>query len=312
MHADEQVLDSAFFTNVAIESYTPELIAREFADTRPHGTISFKKAKTGGTSEGFWGKDERGIEYIFVLDPPFNPEMNTSAEYIGSTLARMMGYRVPQVAICMIEGTGNPQFDGRRAAATRAVKGFRGGWKYRTFRDRREVRGVRFLAAWLDNVDQTDQNTGLSEMKEGVYGYYIWDFGASLGSFTFRPKLARLGWTYLWKPSETFCKPLRRMGLCDAPWAGHESQFSPAVGVFSDNFDPATWRTFYPNFAFDDATTADLRWAAERIVRFNDDQIRAVVALAKFSHERDADYVAQTLMARRERIRQWLLAHPAP
>lgn len=296
------VPNSTFFTNTDITSYTPDYLASEVEYIRPRGKITKTRPKKGGTAEGFFGCDERGIEYIFVFDPPFNPEMNTSAEFIGSTLFRILGYRVPKTAICTIHGTGDPRLDGRRAVATIAVQNVRGGWKYRTFKHRREIRAVRLFAAWIHNVDQTDQNTGLSETMPGVYAYYIWDFGASLGSFTFRPKMARLGWTYLWKPEEALLSPLRRAALLPRPWACDEMQYSPAVGCFSDNFDPDRWVPFYPNFAFNEATEADLRWAAARLAQLSEEQVRTVVRLAQFSYPQDADYVLQVLLARRAKL----------
>jgi hypothetical protein len=303
IHVDEvQVPDSAFFTNVRIESYTPEYLAREMEEIRPAGKVTITKPKRAGSSEGFFGKDERGIEYIFVFDPPFNPEMNTSAEFIGSTLCRMAGYRVPRTVIHTMQGTGDPQYDGRRCVATQAVKGYSGGWKYMTYKHRREIRGLVVFAAWLHNVDQTDHNTGISEIQEGVYLYYNWDYGASLGAFTYRPKIARLGWTYLWKPEEGLLGPWRRLGLCPSSWDPCFRQQSAAIGYFSDQFDPDQWKPFYPNYAFEEATEADRRWAAAKLASFGDEQIQAVVALAQFTHASDADYIAAVLRSRRDRI----------
>ncbi len=294
---DGRVPNSAFFTRTVVASYTPERIRADVADAAPVGKITITKEKKDGTSEGFFGKDERGVTYIFIFDPPFDPEMQTSAEQIGSTLVRMLGWRVPKTSVCTVNGTGNLQYDGRRATATVAVKGFQGGWSYRSYRDRRDVRALQLVGAWLNNADQTEHNTGVSEAADGVYVYYAWDYGCSLGSFTFRPKWPRLGWQYLWSPIR---KPVAE--LFGPPWQSDYEVTSAAVGYFNDNFDPDRWVPFYPNLAFDDTTQADRCWAAERIAQISDEQIRTVVETAKYTHASDAEHVAATLIARRDRI----------
>jgi hypothetical protein len=294
---DGRAPNSAFFTRTEISSYTPDRLNQEFAEFAPVGKITITKEKKDGTSEGFFGKDERGLEYIFIFDAPFNPEMQTAAEQIGSTLVRIMGWRVPKTVICEVQGTGNPQYDGRRAAATLAVRKFSGGWTYRSYRNRREIRGLATVAAWLNNVDQSEHNTGISQPHEGVYVYYIWDYGASLGSFTFRPKWPRLGWEYLFDPVRQ-----SHASLTGAPWQREWKQYSAAVGYFDDNFDPDRWVPFYPNLAFDDATLSDRCWAASRMAQITDDQIRCVVRSARYTHETDMEYVIATLIARRDRV----------
>jgi hypothetical protein len=294
---DGTVPNSAFFTQTAIRSYTTERLCEEFSEIAPVGAIKITKEKQDGTSEGFFGEDERGKSYIFIFDPPFNPEMQTSAEHIGSTLVRMLGWRVPKTVICTVNGTGNPQYDGRRACATLAVKKYSGGWTYRDYRDRREVRALTTVAAWLNNVDQSEHNTGISQPAEGVYAYYIWDYGCSMGSFTFRPKWPRLGWQYLFDPIHRHTAQ-----LCGPPWETDYQVHSPAVGYFTDNFDPERWVPFYPNLGLEDATPADKRWAAERIAQITDEQIRAIVESATYTYPSDTEYVIATLIARRDRM----------
>ncbi len=303
---DGSVPNSAFFTRTDIASYTPERLREEFAEIAPVGNITITKEKKDGTSEGFFGKDERGIEYIFIFDPPFNPEMQTSAEHIGSTLVRILGWRTPKTMVCTIHGTGNPWYDGRRAAATVAVKGYKGGWAYRTYRDRREVRALCVIGAWLNNVDQSEHNTGTSQQSDGVYTYYVWDYGAGLGSFTFRPKWPRLGWQYLWDPVH---KPLAE--ACGPPWETDWRVTSAAVGYFSPEVDPERWMPFYPNLAFEDTTQADKRWAAERIAQISDAQIRTIVESVRYTYPSDAEYVIATLIARRDQVVAHYLAPDA-
>lgn len=291
------VLNSAFFVNVDVASYTPARLRADDEQIRPHGDITVTRVKTSGTAEGFFGTDQRGVEYIFVFDPPFNPEMVTAAEHIGSTLLRIAGYNVPKTSVCRVRGTGKPEYDGRRAVATVALEGFQDGWTYRANRNRRVLRGLRVLAAWLHNVDQTSHNTAHSKQPSGIAVPYIFDFGASLGSFTYRPKWPRLGDHYLFAPSDSLLRVLTRR-----EWSDDFAVYSPAVGHFPQQVAPDRWRPFYRNFAFESASWEDNVWGALLLGQFSDEQIRTVVDLARYSRPDDADYVTQTLIQRRDRL----------
>ena len=306
---DGSIPHSSFFTNTLIESYTPDRLVSEFESFQPTGKLEITKVKSGGTSEGIWVKDEAGRSYILIFDPPFAPEMTTSAEYIGSTLLRMAGYHVPKICITRVDGTGDPMYDGRRAVATIALDDFKGGWRCEPFRDRREIRALQVFAGWINNVDQTEQNTGVTVNDQGVCRHYFIDFGASLGSFTFRPQMARLGWTRLFDPYQQFTQPLYDHGIRKVAWEAPYSVQSASVGYFTENYDPDRWQPFYRNLGFLDVTEADRTWAAQRIARFSDDQIATVVALAGFTHQSDTDHVVRTLKARRDIIVRRYLEH---
>ena len=294
---NEQPANSAFFLHTDIATYSPSWIREENDYIVPQGKITFLREKTKGTSEGFFGKDVRGIEYVFIFDPPFNPEMVTSAEYISSTLTRMAGYPVPQTAVTRVQGTGVAHYDGRRAVATIALKGFQKGWTYRKKRNRREIRGLRVFAAWLHNVDQSSHNTAHSLSNTGLPVPYLLDFGASLGSFTFRSKWPKLGEHYLFAPTDSLL-PV----LTDLEWSDPFRIESPAVGYFPGVFEPQRWKTFFRNFAFESATRKDNAWGAGLLVQFKKEQLRTIIDLAQFSNSKDAEYVLETLIQRRNQL----------
>ena len=81
-----------------------------------------------------------------------------------------------------------------------------------------------------------------------------------------------------------------------------------AVGRFeADFFDPLRWRPEYPNPAFDLMRPDDAFWAARLVARFSDAAIRAVVAKAGYSEPGAAEYIASTLIKRRDKVlRAWL------
>jgi hypothetical protein len=237
-----------------------------------------------------------------LFDSPFTPESGTSAEFIGSTLCRMLGFHVPKTCVTTIQGTGDRYYDGRRAVATEALKDFDGGYRYGSFRSKRPVRALQLVAAWVNNVDMTEQNSGVTKTDAGSYRHYALDFGASLGSFTFRPQPARLGWTKLFDPLPQLAQPIYDRGIIKPRWQAPYELKSLATGTFSADFDPDRWQPFYQNMAFVEISEADRVWAARLIARVTDDQIRAVVDLAEYSHSSDADYVADTLIKRRDAI----------
>lgn len=303
------VPDSALFFNNDIASVTPGDLAAEDAHIRPQGVITVTRKKDEGKSKGFYGRDERGDDYICIVDPPGMEEQVTGAEVVGSTLIRMAGYHIPASAIITLSGTGNPDFEGRRAVATRLVKGHKGHWSYRHFADRREMRATMIFGGWLHNTDWVDHNTGISVTEvEGVplTRYYIFDFGGSLGSWNIRIKEPRDGWQYYIDFGEYFLwpvlKPLDMAGLRHRPWSADGRQFSEAVGCFDSNFPVDRYCANYPNLAWAEMTREDGLWAAKLIASYTDAQVRAVVGLAKYSRPADADYIYRTLMERRKRI----------
>lgn len=304
------VPNSSFFTNTMISSYTPQRLMEEVASFEPQAPMQITRVKKDGTSEGIWIKDAKNRTYILIFDAPFGPEMNTSAELVGSTLLRMAGYQVPKTCVCYVKGTGEALYDGRRAVATIALDNFKDGWRYADFRCRREIRALQVFGGWIHNVDQTEQNTGVTIDEDGVCRHYILDFGASLGSFTFRPKMARLGWTRLFDAYQQFTQPLYDRGLRKVPWEAPYAVHSPAIGYFSADYDPRRWQTFYTNMGFVEIDENDRAWAAERIAQFSEEQIRTVVGLAGYTHACDAEHVTNTLLARREAVLRCLLPQP--
>ena len=302
---DGGVPDSSFYVNTDIAYFTPDRIRQENADITPHPPIAFTGAKTSGTAEGFFGKDARGVGYIFVFDPPYNPEMTTSAEYIGSTLHRLAGYRVPKTAVCTIQGTGRADLDGRRAVGTILVPGYKGNWRFGHFERRRELRGMKLFAGWVHNIDQLNHNAAIGiDRDTGLAIHWVFDFGASLGGYTYRHKFPWLGYTHAFDWPYLFKWPAVQLGLASYPFGAtrQEKPFSPAVGYFDESYDPEAWRGLYPNRTFKDMLEADARWAARKIARFSPAQVRTVVELARYTHKEDEHEVIRQLLYRRDII----------
>lgn len=176
---------------------------------------------------------------------------------------------------------------------------------------RRELRANRVFAAWLNHDDSRGINT--LDMLEGAKGrqfirHYMFDFGSTLGSGSTVAQVPRAGNEYIleWKPA---LKTLATLGLYARPWILVDyPQVPPSVGRFeADFFDPVAWRPEYPNPAFDNLRPDDAFWAARLVARFSDQAIRGIVAKARYSDPRATDYIAATLIKRRDKVlRAWL------
>jgi hypothetical protein len=176
---------------------------------------------------------------------------------------------------------------------------------------RRELRGNRVVAAWLNHDDSRGLNS--LDMLEGPEGHkyirhFMFDFGSIMGSGSTGPQAPRAGNEYIleWKPSwVTFAT----LGLWLRPWIRVDyPDVARSVGRFeSDFFNPVAWKPEYPNPAFDNMQPDDAFWAARLVAKFSDAAIRAVVEKARYSEEGAADYITATLIKRRDKVlKTWL------
>lgn len=176
---------------------------------------------------------------------------------------------------------------------------------------RRELRAARVFGAWLNHDDSRGLNSLdmlASENGRQFVKHYMFDFGSILGSGTIFAQRHRAGNEYIldWKPGWL---TLFTAGLYLRPWMLIDYPDVPAsVGRFeADAFDPERWKPEYPNPAFANMRGDDAFWAARLVSRFTEPMIRAIVGKAAYSDERAADYVATTIMKRRDKVlKTWL------
>jgi hypothetical protein len=170
---------------------------------------------------------------------------------------------------------------------------------------RRELRGMSVFAAWLNHDDSRSINTLDTLVPQGprsIVRHHLIDFGSTLGSGSTRAQSTRAGNEFLWESRPTLVTMLT-LGFYVRPWIKVRYPDYPAVGRFESNyFLPETWKPDYPNPAFLNARPEDLFWAARIAAAFTDDIVRAIVGKARFSDPRAADYVADTLIARRHKV----------
>jgi hypothetical protein len=178
---------------------------------------------------------------------------------------------------------------------------------------RRELRGSRVFAAWVNHDDSRGLNS--LDMLEGNAGrqyirHYMFDFGSIMGSGSTVPQTPRAGNEYIleWRPA---LKTLFTLGLYVRPWILVDYwEDAKSVGRFeSDFFDPVKWRPEYPNPAFNNMRADDAFWAARLVSKFSNDAIRAIVGKAQYSEPGAADHITTTLIKRRDKVvKAWLPA----
>jgi len=173
--------------------------------------------------------------------------------------------------------------------------------------DRRELRGLRLIAAWLNHDDTRAQNTQDAWVEQDgrhFVRHYMLDFGSTLGSGSVDMQYAPLTFTYTLDFRE-----MRRNALGfgfrvpeyrRAQWPAFPEY--QAVGRYeSELFDCEGWRNDYPNPAFVRMTARDAFWAAKLIMRFTREEIAAMAATGEYSNPDHAPYLVDTIVARQQK-----------
>jgi hypothetical protein len=171
--------------------------------------------------------------------------------------------------------------------------------------NRRELRGLRLLCAWLNHDDSRSMNTldmYVGEPRTGFVKHHLIDFGSCLGSGSVKPQSRRAGNEYIieWPP---IIRAALSFGIWDRPWRHVKYPDFPSIGRFEgDFFQPELWRPEYPNPAFDRMLPEDAFWAVRIIHRFSDEMVRAIVETGEIADQEAEEYLVQTLIKRRDKI----------
>lgn len=167
---------------------------------------------------------------------------------------------------------------------------------------RRVLRGLRVFCAWLDNTDFSPQNTldmYVTESGRSFLRHHVIDFGQTMGAHI----LAHPWVSYSYLFDESFVFPsMFSFGLWVRPWEDEPSPPFEGVGRFFPRFEPDAWKEAKPYSTFRDMTKADAFWAAKIILRFERPLLEAAVAQGKLADPRAAEYLVDTLDARRRAV----------
>ena len=146
--------------------------------------------------------------------------------------------------------------------------------------DRRDLRGARVLAAWLNHFDAREQNTmdswiaqnrEVDDSSPGYIRHYYLDTSDSFGSeWDWDGISRRLGRSYLLDFGDIGFDFVT-FGTTKRPWeTAQRTKGFEAFGYYHyRDFDPDAWKNEYPNPAFSRATEHDNAWMARILSRFD-------------------------------------------
>ncbi len=185
--------------------------------------------------------------------------------------------------------------------------------------NRREIRGMRVLAAWINHLDSRQENNLASWISTGPedVGYvrhYKLDVGDSFGILQGPEGFhRRFGHSGYFDP-EHIVLDFVSLGLIDRPW--YHAELGPAgrtLGYFSAQaFDPDAWRPGYPNPAFDAADEADKAWMARIIARISPAHVQALVSRGRWTLPYAEEELLRVLLERRRILLERYLGRRSP
>jgi hypothetical protein len=186
---------------------------------------------------------------------------------------------------------------------------------------RRELRGGRLLAAWINHFDAREQNTMDTWLPDGkeadspgkVLHYYL-DTSDSLGSEWAWDSLSRrLGHSYVFDWADV-SYDFVTLGIPQRPWDRVERRKGREIFGYFDvaNFEPEAWKMEYPNPAFSRMTELDGAWMARILSRFTPEMVSALASYGKFSDPGNVSYLASVLEGRLVRILRRYLTRLSP
>ena len=173
--------------------------------------------------------------------------------------------------------------------------------------DRRELRGLRLIAAWTNHDDTRAQNTQSTWVEDGgkhFVRHYLMDFGSTFGSGSVDMQVAWGGFQY-WFDSPEAKKNMAGIGFRVPPYRKANWPDFPefqSVGRWeADAFDPEGWRNDYPNPAFVRMTPRDAFWAAKIIMSFTAHELREIVQTGQYSQAKWSEYLLEVLLERQQK-----------
>jgi hypothetical protein len=299
--------------------------------------------KTQGITPGLQIRDARGDLYFIKFDPPAYPDLMTAAEVIGAKIFHAAGYNVPENFIvdfetgllevpndmdCALNGKVSIHNGKVRAVASKFLDGKpKGPFSYTGWRaddpndvipheNRRELRGLRVIASFINHNDLKQLNTldmYVEENGRRFLRHHLIDFGATLGSATIFPKGGQEGREYIFDPIEIL-KSTFSLGLYRRPATRDPGVVHPSVGhLDSDAFLPNDWKPNLPIAPFLKMTERDAYWGAKIVAAFSDEQLKAIIQTGGYSDPAAADELLRILKIRRDKIAAfWFRRSVAP
>ncbi len=181
---------------------------------------------------------------------------------------------------------------------------------------RRDLRGLHAISAWLANngINAVQTMDALVEEKGVPFIRHAWvDFSMLLGSgfedVKTRPRRLRAPLDARRRHSRI----LVGMGIYSPAWQRAQYPGIRSVGLFESKvFDPSKWLPTTDLAALANHLPDDDYWAAKQILAFTDEDLKAVVKAAQYTDPRAEEWVAQTLIERRDKVVRYYLDRVLP
>ncbi|MBT3233503.1 MAG: hypothetical protein HN356_11880 [Calditrichaeota bacterium] len=169
---------------------------------------------------------------------------------------------------------------------------------------RRELRGFRVVAAWMNDIDAKAANsmdTWINEDGKNFVKHFLIDFGTFFGSGGRGPQPKHRGYENEADPHAAGIRILT-LGLYVPEWEKVPDQVEyPSIGRYhSAYYHPMKWKVIFPNPAFDNTTDLDGYWGAKLVMSFTDEEIEAMVATGEYPNPEAANYLTKTIIERRD------------
>ena len=189
--------------------------------------------------------------------------------------------------------------------------------------DRRETRGMRVLAAWLNRWDAREENSldtwftdgkGAKDASPGHVIHYQLDTNECIGGLGDWDTVSkRLGSAYLVDWGEAGADFVT-LGIRKRPWDVAEK--APGYELFGyfdvETFDPDGWKAEYQIASFSRMTEHDGAWMARILARFLPEHIRTMAELGDFANPSHTDHLQRVLEGRLRKILERYLLRLSP
>jgi hypothetical protein len=346
VNALDEVPDSSWYTNRhALRPMTTEQLVRGPNRGAPPDFTgaTIINVKKEGVTPGLQLKARNGDKYLIKFDSKDYPELQSGAEVISTKILYAAGYNVPENYIGVIDPRSldiekdvpltqedlakllqkaAQRPDGTyRVLASKMLSGeAKGPFAFVGLRaddpndlipheHRRELRGLRVIASWINHWDMKEQNTLDMYVEEGgrkFLRHYLIDFGSSLGGGK-SPLEYFHGREYMFDTG-SIMKEVVTLGFHTTPDEKSVPLVMPEVGIFSaSDVEPGDWVPTFRTMPFDNMTDDDAMWATRVLLSFSEDDILQIVKTAQYSNPKATEYMHRTLLARRQIIAShWL------
>jgi hypothetical protein len=182
--------------------------------------------------------------------------------------------------------------------------------------NRRELRGLYVLAAWLNHFDVKQHNTldmYVEEDGRRFVKHYLIDFASTLGAAAgIDGPNQRYGYEFGFDV-KSITKRIVTLGLSEDNWRKRTRPDLHEVGYFdSTYFDPGGFDPLQPNSAFANTTKRDGYWGAKIVAAFRDEHIDAIVAEGRYRESGATQYIAAVLKSNRDNIARYFFDRVTP